>query len=107
MNQKPAISIYKLNPYCGGPTIYGTKCSKDEITNEVFCTCSKATVKGYDWTIIYYLIQKVNQTKVHLVDRYTTDTKKRSQERVWEDLSNEFNREMILSGMKTLRQANS
>ena len=88
------LSIWKRYQFCGGIGIYGTICTIDEDTQVVSCSCSKATLKGYDWTIIYYLIQKVNNTKVHLVDRYTKDKRNRSQDQVWQDLSMEFNREM-------------
>ena len=88
------LSIWKRYQFCGGMEIYGTNCSVDEETEVVSCSCSKATLKGYDWTIIYYFILKVNRTKVHLVDRYTKDKRNRSQEQVWQDLSMEFNMEM-------------
>jgi hypothetical protein len=87
-------SIYKRYQFCGGKEVYGTECSIDGETLEVSCICSHATLKGYDWTIIYYFIKKVDQGKVHLLGRYTKDKKNRSLEQVWHELSLEFNREM-------------
>jgi hypothetical protein len=92
MNQKK-LSMWKRYPFCGGKEIFGTTCTIEEETQVVSCTCSKATIKGYDWTIIFYLMKKVNNGKIHLVDRAFKD-KTRSQEQVWQDLSIEFNLEM-------------
>ena len=60
-------SVYKRYQFCGGKEVYGTECSMDEETLELSCTCSNATLKGYDWTIIYYFLKKVDQGKIHLI----------------------------------------
>jgi len=87
-------SIYKRYQFCGGKEIYGTECSMDEETLEISCTCSSSTLRGFDWTIIYYFLKKVDQGKIHLVTRFTKDKRNRSQDAVWNELSMEFNREM-------------
>ena len=86
-------SMWKRYQFCGG-YIYGTQCSIDEETQIVTCTCSKNTLKGYDWTIVYYFLQMVSNDKVHLVDRYTKDKNNRSQDQVWVDLAARFNKDM-------------
>ena len=88
-----AKSIWKRYAFCGGMQIYGTLCSIDEVTQVVSCTCSNTLTKGYDWTLIYYLMMKVDYGKVHLIDRTNKD-KKLSQEQVWHVLALEFNSEM-------------
>ena len=87
-------SICKRYQFCGGKEVYGTECSMDKDTLEISCTCSNSTLRGYDWTIIYYFLKKVDQGKNDLVGRYTKDKRNRSLETVWNELSMEFNREM-------------
>ncbi len=88
-----AKSIWKRYAFCDGMQIYGTLCSIDEETQVVSCTCSNTITKGYDWTLIYYLMMKVDYGKVHLIDRTNRD-KKLSQEQVWHVLALEFNSDM-------------
>ena len=105
MNNK-TVSIWKRYSFCGGMSIYGTSCTIDEDTQDVTCSCSKGTLKGYDWTIIYALMLKVDQGKVHLIDRMNKD-KKLSEDEVWQQLSFEFNAEMSSSQRKTSRMESS
>jgi len=82
--------------------IYGTLCTVDEDTQDVTCSCSEATLKDYDWTLIYALMIKVDQGKVHVIDRMNKD-KKLSQDEVWQQLSFEFNEEMKFIAEKDIK----
>ena len=87
-----STSTWKRYQFCGGAEIFGTQCYIDEITEVVFCDCTKQdNLKGFDWTIIFYLLKMVLNEKIHLVDRYIKDKNKRTQEQVWQELSIRFN----------------
>ena len=88
-------STWKRHQFCGGAEVFGTQCYIDEITDVVWCTCTKQdNLKGFDWTIIFYLLKMVYNEKIHLVARYAKDKDGRSQEQVWQGLANRFNAAM-------------
>ena len=90
-----STSTWKRHQFCGGGEVFGTKCYIDEITEVVYCTCTKQdNLKGSDWTIIFYLFKMVYKEKTHLVDRYSKDKNNRTQEQVWQHLANKFNAAM-------------
>jgi hypothetical protein len=90
-----STSTWKRYQFCGGAEVFGTKCYIDEITDIVWCTCTKQdNLKGFDWTIIFYLFKMVYKEKTHLLDRYARDKSSRTLEQVWQDLANRFNAAM-------------
>ena len=94
MKSKPT-SVWKRYQFCGSIEIFGTQCYIDEITEIVHCNCTKDNnIKGFDWTIIYYIFQMAYQEKFHLVDRYRKDKSNRPS---WHDLSTNFNSGYVIS----------
>ena len=90
-----STSTWKRHQFCGGIEVFGTQCYIDEITDIVWCSCTKQdNLKGFDWTIIFYLFKMVYKEKTHLLDRYSKDKNNRTQEQVWQDLANRFNAAM-------------
>ena len=76
-----STSTWKRYQFCGGVEIFGTLCYIDEITEGVFCDCTKqVNLKGFDWTIIFYLLKMMYNEKIHLVDRCIKDNNNRTQE---------------------------
>ena len=86
-------STWKRHQFCGGPSVFGTQCYIDESTEFVHCSCGKE-LKGFDWTIIFYLFKMVHTEKIHLVDRYSKPKNNRTQDQVWQDFANRFNTDM-------------
>ena len=67
-----STSTWKRHQFCGGIEVFGTQCYIDEITDIVWCSCTKQdNLKGFDWTIIFYLFKMVYKEKTHLLDRYS------------------------------------
>jgi hypothetical protein len=93
-----STSTWKRYQFCGGAEVFGTQCYIDEITDIVWCTCTKQdNLKGFDWIIIFYLFKMVYKEKTHLLDRYARDKSSRTLEQVWQDLANRFNAAMNYS----------